>query len=69
MQVVKRSGKTEDVSFDKITARIKKLCYGFDPKYIDYIEICKKVIQGALIDNSFKKIFQGAVTFIIPVRK
>ena len=46
MQVVKRSGKTEDVSFDKITARIKKLCYGFDPKYIDYIEICKKVIQG-----------------------
>ncbi len=46
MQVIKRSGKTEEVSFDKITARIKKLCYGFDPKYIDYIEICKKVVQG-----------------------
>lgn len=46
MQVIKRSGRKEDVSFDKITARIKKLCYGLDPKYIDYIEICKKVIQG-----------------------
>ena len=21
--------------FDKITARVKKLCYGFDPKHID----------------------------------
>ncbi|MGB0862966.1 MAG: ribonucleoside-diphosphate reductase subunit alpha [Saprospiraceae bacterium] len=46
MQVVKRSGKREDVSFDKITARIKKLIYGLDPYYVDYIEICKKVIQG-----------------------
>lgn len=46
MQVVKRSGRKEDVSFDKITARIKKLCYGLDPRYINYIEICKKVIQG-----------------------
>ena len=46
MQVVKRSGKKEDVSFDKITARIKKLVYGLDPEHINYIEICKKVIQG-----------------------
>ena len=46
MQVVKRSGKKEDVSFDKITARIKKLVYGLDPNHINYIEICKKVIQG-----------------------
>lgn len=46
MQVVKRDGRKEDVSFDKITARIKKLCYGFDEQYIDYYEICKKVIQG-----------------------
>ncbi len=46
MKVMKRSGKTEDVSFDKITGRIKKLCYGLDPKYIDPIEISKKVIQG-----------------------
>ncbi|MEM1319500.1 MAG: ribonucleoside-diphosphate reductase subunit alpha [Bacteroidota bacterium] len=46
MQVIKRSGKREDVSFDKITARIKKLCYGLHPDYVDSIEIAKKVIQG-----------------------
>ncbi|MEM7103787.1 MAG: ribonucleoside-diphosphate reductase subunit alpha [Bacteroidota bacterium] len=46
MQVVKRSGKLEAVSFDKITARVKKLCYGLDPNYIEPIEIAKKVIQG-----------------------
>ena len=46
MQVVKRSGKREDVSFDKITARVKKLCYGLATKYVDHIEISKKVIQG-----------------------
>ncbi len=46
MQVIKRSGKREDVSFDKITARIKKLCYGLDPKFIEPIEVAKMVIQG-----------------------
>ncbi len=45
MQVVKRTGKREEVSFDKITARIKKLCYSLNP-LVDYIEISKKVIQG-----------------------
>jgi len=46
MQVLKRSGKRESVSFDKITARIKKLCYGLNQKYVDPIEISRKVIQG-----------------------
>ncbi len=46
MQVIKRSGKKESVSFDKITARIKKLCYGLDTRYVSDIEIAKKVIQG-----------------------
>ena len=46
MYVVKRSGKSEEVSFDKITARVKKLCYGLDSQFVDYIEISKKVIQG-----------------------
>ena len=46
MQVLKRNGKREDVSFDKITARIKKLCYGLDANFVDSIEISKKVIQG-----------------------
>ncbi len=45
MHVIKRTGKYEDVSFDKITARIKKLCYGLNP-LVNYIEISKKVIQG-----------------------
>lgn len=46
MQVLKRSGKLEDVSFDKITARVKKLCYGLAPNHVRPIEIAKKVIQG-----------------------
>ncbi len=46
MHVIKRDGRREDVSFDKITARIKKLCYGLDMRYVEPIEIAKKVIQG-----------------------
>ena len=46
MQVIKRSGGREDVSFDKITARIKKLCYGLDESFVDHIDVSKKVIQG-----------------------
>ena len=29
MFVVKRDGRKEAIKFDKITARIQKLCYGF----------------------------------------
>ena len=46
MQVVKRNGKKETVRYDKITSRIKKLCYGLDPKYIKPNQITQKVIQG-----------------------
>ena len=46
MQVIKRNGKSESVSFDKITARIKKLCYGLEPTFVDPIHISQKVIQG-----------------------
>ncbi len=46
MKVLKRSGKKEDVSFDKITARVKKLCYGLNQDFISPIEISKRVIQG-----------------------
>ena len=45
MQVIKRTGKREEVSFDKITARVKKLCYGLNA-LVEPIEIAKKVIQG-----------------------
>lgn len=46
MEVIKRNGIRQDVSFDKITARVKKLCYGLDPEYINHIEISRKVING-----------------------
>ena len=46
MQVVKRTGKTESVKFDKITARIEKLCYGLDRRFVNAVEVAKKVIDG-----------------------
>ncbi|NJC26640.1 ribonucleoside-diphosphate reductase subunit alpha [Neolewinella antarctica] len=46
MKVLKRNGYAQEVSFDKITARIKKLCYGLDENFIDHINVSKKVIQG-----------------------
>ncbi|MEQ9188568.1 MAG: ribonucleoside-diphosphate reductase subunit alpha [Cryomorphaceae bacterium] len=45
MYVVKRDGRTEAVKFDKITARIKKLCYGFHAS-VDPVKISMKVIEG-----------------------
>ncbi len=46
MQVIKRNGAREEVSFDKIRRRIEYLCDGLDLRYVDSIEICKNVIQG-----------------------
>ncbi len=46
MKVKKRNGNLEEVSFDKIMRRIYYLCDGLDQRYIDIIEICKKVILG-----------------------
>ena len=46
MYVVKRDGKRESVKFDKVTARVEKLCYSLDPKHVDPLEVAKKVIQG-----------------------
>lgn len=46
MQVFKRDGRSEEVSFDKITARLKKLSYGLDTDYVNMIDIAKKVIMG-----------------------
>ncbi|GAA5982545.1 hypothetical protein JCM10908_006694 [Rhodotorula pacifica] len=34
------------VAFDKITARINKLCYGLDMNHVEPIEITKRVING-----------------------
>ncbi len=46
MFVVKRDGRREPVKFDKVTARVEKLCYSLDPKHVDPVEVAKKVIQG-----------------------
>ncbi|MEL7004735.1 MAG: ribonucleoside-diphosphate reductase subunit alpha, partial [Bacteroidota bacterium] len=46
MLVVKRDGRRESVKFDKITARVEKLCYGLDTNYIEPVDIAKKVING-----------------------
>ena len=46
MEVVKRDGRRVPVMFDKVTARIQKLCYGFDPKEVNPAKITKKVVAG-----------------------
>lgn len=46
MLVVKRDGRRESVKFDKITARIEKLCYGLDAQFVDTVDIARKVING-----------------------
>jgi ribonucleoside-diphosphate reductase alpha chain len=45
MYVVKRDGRRELVQFDKITARIKKLCYGLDDA-VDAVKVAMRVIEG-----------------------
>src|ERR1051325_4637725 len=52
MFVVKRDGRKESVKFDKITARIQKLCYGLDP-IVEPVKVAMKVIEG---------IFDGVTT-------
>ncbi|MCE2734528.1 MAG: ribonucleoside-diphosphate reductase subunit alpha [Chryseotalea sp.] len=46
MLVIKRDGHRESVKFDKITARIEKLCYGLDQRYVNPVEVAMKVING-----------------------
>ena len=46
MLVVKRDGRRESVKFDKILARIEKLCNELDRNYIDPVDVSKKVIEG-----------------------
>ncbi|MGZ4047888.1 MAG: ribonucleoside-diphosphate reductase subunit alpha [Bacteroidia bacterium] len=46
MYVIKRDGNRESVKFDKVTARIQKLCYGLDPTHVTPINVAMKVIEG-----------------------
>jgi ribonucleoside-diphosphate reductase alpha chain len=45
MYVVKRDGRQEPVMFDKITARVKKLCYELSD-FVDPVKISMRVIEG-----------------------
>ena len=44
MQVIKRDGKHETISFDKITKRISDLCFGLE--HVDPLLIAKDTING-----------------------
>ena len=45
MYVLKRDGRKEPVMFDKITARIKKMCYGLND-LVDPVKVAMRVIEG-----------------------
>ena len=45
MFVVKRDGKREPVMFDKITDRVRKLCYGLN-SLVDPVKVAMRVIEG-----------------------
>ena len=46
MLVIKRDGRRESVKFDKITARLEKLSYGLDTRFVVSVDVAKKVISG-----------------------
>ena len=45
--------RKERVQFDKITARVSRLCYGLDAEHVDAAAITQKVISG---------VYQGVTT-------
>ncbi|MHA7055838.1 ribonucleoside-diphosphate reductase subunit alpha [Aquimarina sp. M1] len=45
MYVVKRDGHKEPIMFDKITARVRKLCYGLNT-LVDPVKVAMRVIEG-----------------------
>ena len=45
MYVIKRDGRKEPMMFDKITARVRKLCYGLNT-LVDPVKVAMRVIEG-----------------------
>jgi ribonucleoside-diphosphate reductase alpha chain len=43
--VLKRDGRKEPIMFDKITARVRKLCYGLN-ELVDPVKVAMRVIEG-----------------------
>jgi ATP cone domain len=64
-------GRKERVQFDKITARVSRLCYGLDPEHVDAAAITQKVISGVYqgvttieLDNLVSDAFRDAVPLL-----
>ena len=60
MFVVKRNGQKQPVQFDKITARIVKLCYGLNADFVDPISVAQKVTGGEQRDHSVEALVCSA---------
>ena len=45
MYVLKRDNRKEPVMFDKITARVRKMCYGLN-SHVDPVKVAMRVIEG-----------------------
>ncbi|WP_457615862.1 ribonucleoside-diphosphate reductase subunit alpha [Lutibacter sp.] len=45
MYVLKRDGRKEPVMFDKITSRVRKMCYGLN-SLVDPVKVAMRVIEG-----------------------
>lgn len=45
MNVIKRDGRKEPIMFDKITSRVRKLCYGLN-ELVDPVKVAMRVIEG-----------------------
>lgn len=56
MFVKKRNGELEEVSFDKVTDRIKKLCYGLNMKYVNPVVVAQQVNVGMINEISTSKL-------------
>jgi ribonucleoside-diphosphate reductase alpha subunit len=68
MYVIKRDGRKEAVSFDKITSRVSKLCYGLDKEFVEPIlitqKVCSNVYKGVHTDELDELSAKTAVALI-----
>ena len=71
MYVVKRDGRKEPMMFDKITARVRKLCYGLN-ELVDPVKVAMRVIEGLYdgvttseLDNLAAEIAATMMKFVI----
>lgn len=56
MFVVKRNGSREEVKFDKVTDRVKKLCFGLNMTYVNPTVVAQHVSTGMVNDIPTSKL-------------